>query len=132
MLALLIVMNDFSLRRQRRLYQQPSGGWVLSERAPSHLLPTTRPACNINNEHSTTTAPTNHTTQQKQLRQRAAINNAIVLSQSPGLLLPKRPDSRRCSVLRSINQVNERCNQQYKQAKECVGEIEGCGNEKGK
>jgi hypothetical protein len=72
--------DDFSLLRQRRLYQQPSGGWVSSERAPSHLLPTTCPTGKIDNEHGTTTAPKNHTTQQQQLIQRADINNAIVLS----------------------------------------------------
>ena len=49
----MLVMTDFSLRRQRRLYLQPSGGWVSSDSAPSHLLPSICPTAT-----STTNAAT--------------------------------------------------------------------------
>jgi hypothetical protein len=98
-----------SLCRQRRLYHQRSGGWVSWEQAPSHLLPSHPSALNRNQIHKWYNhdpyEPINPT---RTMRVLTSNDNELPKQRDcavpkPGLLLPARPDSRRCGALQSNN-----------------------------
>ena len=126
-------MIDFSLCRQRRLYLQPSGGWVSSERAPSHLLPSTCPARNINNEHGNTTDPTNQTTHRQRESPPTTSHHQIMRSCCPRAKVcfrPRCPTAKGAVPLDPSNQVNQQCNQLLNRPRSVRESSKGAENEK--